>query len=210
MRYALKGCPPPWGSGSRRRHAIRTRAARPRQGRVADHLASPAWRTFAFTAAIARGPGPGRHRQHLPARLADAGVPHHVRAGRPGRDAVAGPDPGSLARGAWRTDLPAVLQVLYRDASPGGAPERRVSGLTALSNETAVTECLDRHGSLLWAADTAARTADLAHRTYRDTVAAALLAAALRACPDAQDRDLIADVVPPAAQMARGRPRRSG
>ena len=30
--------------------------------------------------------------------------------------------------------------------------------------------------------------------------AAALLAAALRACPDAQDRDLIADVVPPTAQ----------
>ena len=62
-----------------------------------------------------------------------------------------------------------------------------------------MTGCLDRHGSLLWAADTAARTADLAQRTYRDTVAAALLAARLRACPDAQDRDLIVDVVPPPA-----------
>ena len=26
----------------------------------------------------------------------------------------------ALADGAWRTELPAVLQVLYRDAAPGG------------------------------------------------------------------------------------------
>ena len=180
-----RACPPPWDSGcpptACGSNSRRSTSARPKSPPTSS---SPAWRTFAFTAAIARGPGPGRRGQHLPARLADAGVPHHVRAGRPGRDAVTGarsrpPWPAA----AWRTDLPAVLQVLYRDAAPGGAPERLVSGLTALSNETAVTECLDRHGSLLWAADTAARTADLAHRTYRDTVAAALLAAVAAGLP---------------------------
>ena len=91
--------------------------------------------------------------------------------------------------------------MLYRDARPGGpaAPERLITALTTLSQNQAVTGCLDRHGTLLWAGDAAARTADLAQRAYRDTVAAALLAAALRACPDAQDRDLIADVVPASA-----------
>ena len=106
----------------------------------------------------------------------------------------------ALANGAWRSELPGVLQVLYRDSATGAAaPERLVSGLTALSQQRPSSECLDRHGSLLWADDVAERTADLAQRTYRDTVAAAVLAAALRACPDAQDRDLIVDVVPPEA-----------
>jgi ATP-dependent Lhr-like helicase len=165
---------------------------------VVGHLVSPAWRTFAFTAAVAQD-------------QALDGVANTFQRGwltlvylttfaLAGLDGTRSPDQiqAGLARGVWRSELSAVLQVLYRDAAPGGAPERLVSGLTALSNETAVTECLDRHGSLLWAADSAARTAGLAHRTYRDTVAAALLAAVLRACPDAQDRDLIADVVPPA------------
>lgn len=44
--------------------------------------------------------------------------------------------------------------------------------------------------------DIAVRTTDLARRAYTDTVAAAVLAAALRACPDAQDGDLIVDVAP--------------
>ena len=49
--------------------------------------------------------------------------------------------------------------------------------------------------ALLAAPDIADRTADLARRAYRDSLAAAILAAALRACPDAQDDDLIVDVV---------------
>ena len=72
---------------------------------------------------------------------------------------------------------------------------RDLATLTELSHDRTVTECLDRHGQLLWVADVAARTADLAQRAYVDTIAAAVLAAAQRACPDAQDRDLLVDVL---------------
>ena len=48
---------------------------------------------------------------------------------------------------------------------------------------------------------------DLARRAYHDTLAAAILAAALRACPDAQDDDLIVDVIPGPGAAS---PRRSG
>jgi ATP-dependent helicase Lhr and Lhr-like helicase len=49
---------------------------------------------------------------------------------------------------------------------------------------------------LLVAPDTADRTVSLARRAYHHTAAAAVLAAALQACPDAQDGDLIVDVIP--------------
>ena len=168
---------------------------------VAAHLASPAWRTFAFTAAFAGDPSLDGvantfQRGWLTLVYLTAFALTGLDGTQPARQIHA-----ALADGAWRTELPAILHVLYRESAPGGpaAPERLITGLTGLSNNQVVAACLDRHGSLLWAADTPARTADLAQRTYRDTIAAALLAAALRACPDAQDRDLIVDVVPPPA-----------
>jgi ATP-dependent helicase Lhr and Lhr-like helicase len=164
---------------------------------VAAHLRSPAWRTFAFTARISQDPGLDRiansfQRGWLTLVYLTAFALGGLDGTAPERIHTA------LANGAWSANLRAILQVLYRDARPGGpaAPERLITALTTLSQDQAVTGCLDRHGTLLWAGDTAGRTADLAQRAYRDTVAAALLAAALRACPDAQDRDLIADVVP--------------
>lgn len=167
---------------------------------VATHLRSPAWRTFAFTARIARDPSLNGlansfQRGWLTLIYLTAFALGSLDGTAP-RDIHA-----ALANGAWNANLPAILQVLYRDARPGGpaAPERLITALTTLSQNQAVTGCLDRHGTLLWADDAAARTADLAQRAYQDTVAAALLAAALRACSDAQDRDLIADVVPASA-----------
>ena len=74
--------------------------------------------------------------------------------------------------------------------------DRLITRLTDLSNDPAAVAALDRAGQLLVAADIADRTADLARRAYHDTLAAAILAAALRACPDARDDDLIVDVIP--------------
>jgi ATP-dependent Lhr-like helicase len=168
---------------------------------VAAHLTSPSWRTFAFTAAIAQDSSlDGVANTFQRGWLTLVYLTAFALAGLD-RTRPAGQIHAALANGAWRSDLPGVLQVLYRDSTPGGpaAPERLVTALAALSNHQAVTGSLDRHGSLLWAADIAPRTADLAQRTYRDTIAAALLAAALRACPDAQDSDLIVDTVPPPA-----------
>ncbi|MET7339430.1 protein DpdJ [Nonomuraea sp. NPDC005650] len=108
----------------------------------------------------------------------------------------------SLANGAWGDDLDDVLRVLYRESELNGtssASERLVSALTELSRDPRVRARLDKHGELLIEPDIRGRTSALAQRVYVETMAAALLAAAQRACPDAQDRDLIADVVPGSA-----------
>jgi hypothetical protein len=108
---------------------------------------------------------------------------------------------GALANGSWRNDLQQILKVLYRDDSPSppggpGVTDRLVARLTDLSDDPTVVAALDRAGQLLITPDVADRTADLARRAYQDTFAAAILAAALRACPDARDDDLIVDVIP--------------
>ncbi len=107
----------------------------------------------------------------------------------------------ALADGSWRNDLHEILRVLYREDSQSpsqGAPAagRLVTRLTDLSHDPTVVAALDKAGQLLVAPDIADRTADLARCAYHDTLAAAILAAALRACPDAQDDDLIVDVIP--------------
>ena len=89
-----RGARRPGVPAARRRHAIRTRAARPRQGRSRRPPRVAGLADIRVHGRHRAGPGPGRRGQHLPARLADAGVPHHVRPGWPGRDAVTGPDPG--------------------------------------------------------------------------------------------------------------------
>ncbi len=93
-----------------------------------------------------------------------------------------------------------ILTVLYRDADPDGesgpGPERLLSTLEGLTLDERVCAAIDRHGRLLLAADMPQQTGRLARRAYAQTLAAAILAAALRACPDAQDQDLTVDVVP--------------
>jgi ATP-dependent helicase Lhr and Lhr-like helicase len=171
---------------------------------VAAHLRSPAWRTFAFAERISQDPSlDGIANSFQRGWLTLVYLAAFALGGLDGTSSSERIH-ASLAQGAWSGSLQAILQVLYRDARVGGAatPERLITALTGLSQVQAVTDCLDLHGTLLWADDTAARTADLARHAYQDTVAAALLAATLRACPDAQDRDLIADVIP--AQAGSG------
>jgi ATP-dependent Lhr-like helicase len=167
---------------------------------VQEYLTSPPWRWLAFFQTVAEDPDLATaastfQRDWLALvyitafSLAGLGSqsPAQVRA--------------SLASGSWRGELQQILRVLYRDDAPppgpGPAPvSRLVTRLTDLSLEPAVVAALDRAGQLLTAPDIADRTAGLARRVYQHTMAAAILAAAFRACPDAQDDDLIADVVP--------------
>ncbi|OOC50881.1 MULTISPECIES: protein DpdJ [Nocardiopsis] len=105
-----------------------------------------------------------------------------------------------LADGSWRSRLAEILKVLYREDAPvspqgSAATDRLIETLTDLSRAPAVAAALDRAGQLLVADDVAERTANLARRAYRDTLASAVLDAVLRACPDAQDNDVIVDVV---------------
>jgi ATP-dependent Lhr-like helicase len=168
---------------------------------VEGHLESPRWRTLAFMAAIAEDPalnGVANIFQRSWLSLVYL-TSFTLRA----LDGDQTPDQirQSLSDGSWRNDLTEVLRVLYRDATNTTTPatDRLTQRLTELSQRPDVVDCLNRGGHLLTASDVASRTADLAQRVYRDTMAAGVLAAALRACPQAQDGDLIIDIVPSAS-----------
>ncbi|SCF21006.1 Helicase conserved C-terminal domain-containing protein [Micromonospora haikouensis] len=169
---------------------------------VTDYLRSPQWRLLAFTAAVAEDPtldGVANTFQRGWITLIYT-TAYALVATEPG-NATSNSETlyAALRGGAWGRNIDEILRVLYRDAAPAGspAPERLVMTLTELSRDTRVIASLDRHGRLLWSDDVVTRTCQLAQRVYRDTVAAAILAAAQRACPDAQDRDLILDVQEP-------------
>ena len=174
--------------------------------KVAEHLSSPGWRSLAFAAAVRED-----------ARLDDIAntfqrgwltLVYQIAFALAGLDGARPPEQvhASLAGGRWSAQLPEILRVLYRDDSQNGAPDstQREAELTELSKDEDVRDCIDEHGRLLWAADTPQLTAGLAQRSYRDTVAAAILAAALRACPDARERDFIVDVIPDPEDGRRG------
>ena len=69
--------------------------------KVAEHLSSPGWRSLAFAAAVREDTPARRHRQHIPAGLADARLPDRVRAGRAGRHPAPEQVHASLAGGRW-------------------------------------------------------------------------------------------------------------
>lgn len=165
---------------------------------VTRHLSSPGWRSLAFTAAVRED-----------TRLDDVAntfqrgwltLVYQVAFALAGLDGTRTPEQvhAALTDGRWSEQLPEILRVLYRDDDDNGTPitSRREGELTALSQDTIVRACIDEHGRLLWAVDAPQQAASLARRAYHDTVAAAILAAALRACPDAGELDFIIDVVP--------------
>ncbi|MEV5412979.1 protein DpdJ [Thermopolyspora sp. NPDC052614] len=165
---------------------------------VCRYLSSPSWRSLAFTTSLAEdteldGIVNTFQRGWLSLVYLAAFALRGLDGSATGRQIHA-----SLANGAWSGDLDEVLKVLYREPEINGtsvAPERLVSALTELGHNPKVRERLDKHGELLVEPDIRDRTSTLAHRVYHETMAAALLAATQRACPDAHDRDLIADVL---------------
>jgi hypothetical protein len=164
---------------------------------VVRYLSSPGWRSLAFAAAIREDT-----RLDNVANVFQRGwltLVYQVAFALAGLGGNRSPEQvhAMLAGGRWGEQLPEILRVLYRDDSNGTPITiRREAELTELSRDERVRTCMDENGRLLWSADAPQRTAHLARRSYPDTVAAAILAAALRACPDAGELDFIVDVVP--------------
>ncbi|MGA4792243.1 protein DpdJ [Nocardia sp. AB354] len=164
---------------------------------IQSYLSSPQWRSQAFFRAVSEDP-----------RLAEVSnsfqrnwlaLIYITAFSLAGLDGTKSPEQvwTALRHGSWSRDLETILQVLYRDESADTQTTRRlVTKLSELSHHENVVEALDRAGRLLTDPHVALRTQDLARRAYRDSLAAAILAATLRACPDAQEADLIIDVVP--------------
>ncbi|WP_051844396.1 protein DpdJ [Streptomyces globisporus] len=166
---------------------------------VRSYLSSPPWRSLAFSYEVAEHPAladiSNRFQRE---RLTQVYLTAFALEGLDG-ERTAAQVRAALANGAWTGHLPQIFSVLYRD---NNGPEqildndRLVSGLMELVQDSRVTAAVDQAAELLVAPDIAVRTEDLAQRAYRDTMAAAILAAAQRACPDTQDGDLIVDVLP--------------
>ncbi len=163
---------------------------------VVAHLASPGWRTLCFVTRIAEDPrldrvANGFHRRWLALLYLTA---YGMAANR-------SDEPHAEVRGGkWTTDLARTLQILYRSRelidSGNGGLDRLVQRLTELIHDSVVVEVVEEHAALLGRDDVVDITWDLAQRAYSDTVAAALRQATARMVPDAEDNDLIVDVVP--------------
>ncbi|WP_229072216.1 protein DpdJ [Actinoplanes sp. DH11] len=180
--------------------AIRFTAAAldPSDERVATYLRSPQWRFLAFKATLVADPKLDEADVNVFARgwlaLVYTTAYALLRCSGGGRDPEAAHR--SLTNGRWADRVDEVLNAIYR--SEGGVGPNRLAGdLRNLATQRVVRDAVDQHSRLLWCDDIDVQTADLARRAYRDTVAAAILAAAQRACPDAQDGDLTVDVIAP-------------
>lgn len=160
-----------------------------------NYLCSPQWRGFAFNAAIQDDPelecrANAFQRRWLVLVYTTAFALKQVESPTKQSRQIH----SELSGGAWAEGIERVLNAVYRDDTPN-SPARLVSSLKALADDEAIVEALDRHARLLWSDDIVTDSIALAQRTYRDTVAAAIRAAAQRSSPDGQDSDLIVDVV---------------
>ncbi|MEV0731909.1 protein DpdJ [Polymorphospora sp. NPDC050346] len=170
----------------------------PSDERIVTYMRSPQWRFQAFKAALAADPELDEN-VNVFARgwlaLVYTTAYALARCGDGPDDSEAAHR--SLSDGRWSDQVEQVLNAIYRSEGSGAAPDRLTADLRHLATLKAVRESVDRHSQLLWCEDIGVRTADLARRAYRETIAAAVLAAAQRACPDAQDGDLTVDVIAP-------------
>lgn len=164
---------------------------------VAAHLTTPAWRRLAFATALREEPALDDlanvfQRDWIVLVYLTAFALTGIASGQSPEIVH-----GLVRDGAWANDIDRILRALYRDTNQSGTSRRLISTLQDLAANPRVRACVDSHAEVLWCTDVADRTRDLAQRGYRDTLAAALLAACQRACPDTQDTDLIADVLAP-------------
>lgn len=155
---------------------------------------SPEWRTMAFRTRVAEDKRLDTVANYFARQwLADLYLVAYTRNGLAlgEREAALGATSG----GAWSSYVDEYFRALYRSDDPAGqALLKRADEMTQLSRIAVVNDVLDEHGRLFVDAD-ATGTADLLERTVLDTLASAILAAVHRRVPDAQDSDLVADVV---------------
>lgn len=164
---------------------------------VTNYLRSPQWRGFAFNAALQEDPkleGCANAFQRRWLTLVYTTAFALRRLENPGCTSQQVHD--ALSRGAWAASIDRVLNAIYRDDT-SNSPSRLISTLSALARDADVVEAIDRNARLLWSDDVVSASIELAQKAYRDTIAAAIRDAVQRACPDAQDTDLIIDVVDP-------------
>lgn len=166
---------------------------------VVAHLRSPGWRTFAFRALVEQDPAleplTNRFQREWLTTL------YLTAYGVTAADGANGDPLQRLSGGAWAADLRIMFGVLYRALDPDAAPlpsaqDRLADALQDLVALPTVHGAVERHARVLFAAEPEELSWPLAARTYADTLAAAVRAAAARALPDAQDLDLVVDVVP--------------
>lgn len=166
---------------------------------VREYMESPQWKLIAFTDAIVSAPElvdltNEFQRDWLAQIYLTAFVLDRIQNSTTAAAACA-----SLSGGAWSRDLDRILNVMYRSGPGGGSngatTDRLIAALSDLAGNEVVNDVLDRAGELLVEDDVWHRTTALARRVYRETMAAAILAASIRACPNAQDNDLIIDIL---------------
>ncbi len=161
-------------------------------------LGSPQWRALAFAQTVADDPDLADISNTFQReRLAQIYLTAFALVGFE-TEGTATEVRAALMNGGWSQDLGQIFQVLYRyaDVSEQTVDNTRlVADLTALVHQDTVVTVLDRASELLVTPDITSATGSLAQRAYRDTVAAAILSAAQRACTHAQDGDLIVDTL---------------
>ncbi|MGL5824180.1 MAG: protein DpdJ [Nocardioides sp.] len=158
-------------------------------------MRSPAWRTLCFRRRVMEDSAlDGLANQFQRRWLVEVYLHAFVQAGLDGASAT---DVTSALRGgAWATDLTSFLASAYRSDDPGLLSSQRIlSDLEHLGGDSAVRAVIEDHAPLLSTADLSATTGDLRRRAFADTLAAAVLDAAFETVPDAQESDLVADVV---------------
>lgn len=168
---------------------------------VQAHLKSPQWRSFAFFHTLVDDQVlcevSNRFKREWLAHIYLTAFALAGANGKPPADVLR-----DLSRGKWLADLREILTVMYRGSADNGSEhtttDRLVRGMIELTADQVVVDAVERVAELLITEDIAARTTELAHRAYRETLAAAVLAASIRACPDAQDNDLAVDIFPSA------------
>lgn len=168
---------------------------------VQTYMRSPQWRSTVFNRAVIEHPALLKSTNHF--QRSWLALVYLISYALEGVESDATPRElwHKLSDGSWRRDLHRVLAVLYRNDSltTSGQPkvtDRLLNDLTELSHNAAVVTALNDAGLLLHVDDVAARTSSLARRAYFDTVAAAVFDAALRACRNAGEQDLVVDVIP--------------
>lgn len=164
--------------------------------RVLQHLRSPRWRTFAFVQEFTNDTEIAEVVNPFQARWLSQVYLTAFALTAIGDSADRATTLSKLSDGGWVVHLPEIFRVLYRhDTDEEWTDERLIAVLTELSENPQVRSAIDRAAKVLVVDDIAVRTAELARRTYLDSLSGALLSTCLRVCPDAGDTDLIADVV---------------
>jgi len=160
-----------------------------------DFAARPEWRTLAFRRRLAEdtrldGLANGFQREWL----TEIYLQSFVANGMAGGNAASAVE--ALTGGRWASDLKTFFAVAYRtDTADVEGLDRTTDTLRDLTANDIVRRVVEEHSRLLTHPNPAIETADLLTRSLMDTLAAAVLAAVHERLDDAQDSDLVADVL---------------